>query len=71
MRPRFEVSDMNSLIRAITRGSSAVALPIGVTKSPVAFVDNHDHLANGFDHVKNFSRLPSVAPTHLGESSLV
>ena len=51
MRPRFDVSDMNSLMRAMTRDEVPPSLlAVGVAERAVALVDDDDDLADRLDH---------------------
>ena len=51
MRPRFDVSDMNSLMRAMTREDVPPSPSlVGVAEGPVALVDDDHHLADRLEH---------------------
>ncbi len=65
MRPRFDVSDMNSLMRAMTREEvpPSPSLPVlPNARSPSSTITTTWPMA--LMTVRIFSRLPSVAPTH-------
>ena len=65
MRPRFDVSDMNSLIRAITRDDVPPSLSLSEepkARSPSSMITTTWPMARITVRIR--SRFPSVAPTH-------